>query len=73
MGVYQDRLVLIRAAITEILETGQSVSYAGRNLTLADLKTLQDLEKDTVVLANNETSAQCGAGRSRISYIVPIG
>lgn len=76
MGIYVDRLKKIRAAIDEILDTGQSVSYSGsgssRTLTSADLKELRDFEAATIPLAEQETADKCKTGRSRVSYVVPI-
>ena len=70
MGTYTERLVLVRKAIDEILVSGQSVSYQGRSLTMADLRMLRDLEKDYEAQAANET-ATC-KGRNRITYVTPL-
>lgn len=70
MGVYADQLALVRSAITEILTSGQSVSYQGRSLSMADLKTLRELEKDYEEKAAQEVASS--KGRSRLTYVTPI-
>lgn len=70
MGVYTDQLALVRSAIREVLTSGQSVSYQGRSLTMTDLKTLRDLEKDYEAKAAQETA--CVKGRNRVIYVTPL-
>ena len=69
MGVYTERLKLVRSAIDEILTGGQNVSYQGRTLTMADLKTLRDLEKEYEQLAAGEAGK---AVRGRIINVTPV-
>ena len=65
----KEMLSSTRAAIKEILDSGQSVSKEGRVLTMADLRTLRDLEKDyEAEVAAEDAKA---AGRNRIIYVVP--
>lgn len=67
---YAERLANVVAAIHEILVTGQSVSYQGRSLSMADLDSLRKLEKEYEAEAANEL-ATC-AGRSRVYNIAPM-
>lgn len=67
---YGEQLAKVKTAISEILETGQSVSYGGRSLTSADLKALRETERDYEIKAQAEIAETCG--RSRVSYITPI-
>lgn len=74
MGYYTDQLAKIRTAISEVLETGQSTAYRGRNLAMADLKQLHELEQYYEGRAKSEglTPEQiAAAGRSRVVYVVP--
>lgn len=65
----KEMLSSVRKAIKEILDTGQSVSKEGRTLTMADLKTLRDLEKDyEAEVAAEDAKA---SGRNRIIYVQP--
>ena len=67
---YTVRLTKVRAAIDEILEGGQNVSYNGRSLGMADLSELQKLEERYESRAAAEQAA-CG-GRTRIIYVTPV-
>lgn len=40
----QERLDKVRTAIDKILDNGQNVTYEGRSVGFADLKSLEDLE-----------------------------
>lgn len=66
---YATRLQKVRDAIDAILDGAQSVSYAGRQVTLANLGQLRELEKEyeTATAAEAATST----GRSRIIYAIP--
>lgn len=69
MATYADRLQLVRNAIDEILITGQAVSYEGRNLSMANLRDLRDLEKQYQTEAAKEAAAK--QGRNRLIYFTP--
>lgn len=70
MATYTERLVLVRAAIDQILSSGQNVSYQGRSLGMANLSELRKLEKEYEAAAALET-AKC-KGRSRLIYVTPV-
>lgn len=74
MGVYVDQLAAVRKAIAAVLASGQNVSYQGRSLGMADLKTLRDLEREYEALAAGEMQEEAGAprGRSRIINVTPL-
>lgn len=59
----------VLATIQTILETGQSVSYRGRQWSAANLAELNTMEKDYRKLAAAEAGK---ATRSRVSYITPV-
>jgi hypothetical protein len=57
-------------AIETIQNTGKSVSYQGRNLTMADLPELfKAIEYYDAKIAE---ASNGGAIRSRVSYVVPV-
>lgn len=66
---YGERLVEVRTAISDLLASGQSVSYAGRSLTMSNLSELRKLEKDYENQAAQEMARK--PGRNRVSYITP--
>lgn len=66
MATTAERLALVRAAIDEILQTGQSVSADGRSLTMANIAELRTMEKDL------ETKLAAQAGKSRTRYVRPV-
>lgn len=71
MGYYTDTLTKIRAAIDDILATGQSISDDGNMLTRADLAKLERMEERYAAKSAQETRAAAGRGRNRIRYVVP--
>ncbi len=52
---YTEQLEQVQTAKTAILTGAQSYSIAGRSLTKADLKTLDDMERRLRPLAQRET------------------
>lgn len=66
MATTAERLTLVRAAIDEILTTGQSVSADGRRLDMANLAELRKMENDLKA----ELAAQ--SGKTRIRYVRPV-
>ena len=64
----QQRLADVRAAINAILEKGQSVRKADRELRRADLASLRMLEEQYARAEAAERLAQRGA-RNRIHYV----
>lgn len=70
MGYYTDQLTRIRANITEIMETGQSIRGSdGRQLEHADLPGLHELEQYYEKRAAAEANPK--QGRNRIIYPTP--
>lgn len=67
---YAERLVKVRAAIDALVVSGQSVSYEGRSLTMANLSELRKLEIEYENKAAQEL-ANCPA-RSRTYYPTPV-
>ncbi len=67
---YAERLVKVKAAIDDLVESGQSVSYEGRSLTMANLTELRKLEVEYENKAAEEL-AKC-PGRSRLFYVTPV-
>lgn len=66
---YTERLRLVRIAIDRILAGHQSVSYADRQYTRANLGQLQALEQRYERLARQEAAQLSGRGRSAVRYI----
>lgn len=65
-----EELVLIDAAIANILTVGQAYSISGRALTKADLKFLYERKKElTALIASGDSS---GAAVNKISFGRPI-
>jgi hypothetical protein len=62
-------LSAVREAILEILQTGQAVTKEGRVLTMADLQTLRNLEKDYEAEVAAESATK--SGRNRLIYVTP--
>lgn len=76
MGYYRNQLPNIRTAIEELVSTGQSTSYGGRSLTMANLTELRNLLADyeaRAALEPPDANPTLKQGRNRISYIVPKG
>jgi len=67
---YAERLVEVRAAISALLKSGQSVSYEGRSLQLANLSELRKLEGEYESKANAELAE--APARNRVYYPRPI-
>lgn len=67
---YAERLVKVQAAIDALVSSGQSVSYEGRNLTMANLSELRKLETEYANKAAQEL-ANCPS-RSRTYYPTPV-
>jgi len=70
MGFYTEARDLARAAIKQLLSTGQSVSYAGRSLTMADLGELQRIEAEYSQKADCENGLV--SGRGRVINVTPV-
>lgn len=68
-----ERLALVRAAIDDILIGGQSVSYNGRSVTMANLPALRDLERAYLIEANREAAAAAGITSGSRAIFVEIG
>ncbi len=63
-------LTLVRTAIAELLQTGQSVAYQGRSLTMANLGELRAAERDYAARLRRETAAAAGkANKVRPIYV----
>jgi hypothetical protein len=65
MATATERLAKVRAAIDEILDTGQAVSADGRALTMASLRDLREMEKDL------KAEIAASATRARVRYVRP--
>lgn len=68
--LYSERLAAVKAAIDDLVAGGQSVSYEGRSLTMANLAELRKLESEYESKAAEELAKT--AGRSRVYYVTPI-
>lgn len=69
---YTDRLVAVRTAIDELVAGGQSVTYQGRSISMANLDSLMKLEEKYSNLAAQEGLSDCNKGRSRVVYVTPV-
>jgi hypothetical protein len=67
---YAERLAAVKIAIDDLIAGGQSTSYEGRSLTMANLAELRKLEQDYESKAAEELAKT--AGRSRVYYVTPI-
>lgn len=65
----QKRLADVRASITQILNSGQRIRKADREVQRAELAQLRDLETQYLADVNRETVRTAGRGRNRISYV----
>ncbi|MDT9644030.1 hypothetical protein HBO40_00305 [Pseudomonas protegens] len=65
----QQRLAEVRAAISAVLQTGQRLRRADREVQLAELNSLRLLEKQYAEQVASEQAALKGRGRSRVSYV----
>jgi len=61
-----EQLEEVQTAITAILEGAQSHSISGRAMTMADLSTLYDMQKNLLPLAQREADGRTGA---RVRYV----
>jgi hypothetical protein len=61
---------LTRATIAALMTSGQTVSYQGRSLTMANLGELRKAETDYKALMDLDLAAR--PGRSRVAYIIPV-
>lgn len=68
---YAQRLQLVRDAIDDIVTSGQGMSEDGRDLRMADLNMLRELEKDYERRADEEAAKAANAcrGRNRAIYV----
>lgn len=64
----QQRLAEVRAAISAVLKNGQRLRRQDRELQLAELNSLRQLERQYVADVAAEQAAQKGRGRNRIAY-----
>lgn len=62
------RLADVRKAIHEVLTTGQSIRKDGRELRLAELSSLRQLEKQYEHEATAESQAKRRKPRNRVFY-----
>lgn len=65
------QLTEVRAAISAVLTTGQSVRFGDRQVTHADLGELRVMEEKLQARATAEANAKTKRGRNRVSYVVP--
>jgi hypothetical protein len=65
----QTRLAEVRASIKQILESGQRIRKADREVQRAELAQLRELEQQYVADVDRETVKTAGRGRNRISYL----
>ncbi len=65
------QLASVREAIAAIEAGGQSVRYAERSVSFADLATLYEREATLIARLAAETNAAASRGRNRVSYVVP--
>ncbi|KTC34259.1 hypothetical protein AO265_34180 [Pseudomonas sp. ABAC61] len=65
----QQRLAEVRAAISAVLQTGQRLRRADREIQLAELNSLRLLERQYVADVAAEQAALQRRGRSRVSYM----
>lgn len=68
MTTAQDRLAEVRRCISEVLQYGQSVRKDGRELKMADLSSLQQLEKQYAQQAQHEANTARRRPRNRVYY-----
>lgn len=68
MTTAQERLAEVRRSISEVLQYGQSVRKDGRELRMADLASLQRLEKQYAAEAQAQQSLSKRRPRNRVYY-----
>lgn len=67
MATWAEKLTMVEEAIEAVLKGGQDVTYDGKRVTMADLKTLRDLETHYEAKAKREARG----GGIRVRYGVP--
>ena len=71
MATTAEQLTSVRAAIAAIEAGAQATRHGDTQVTMADLSTLYQREKDLMARLASENAARNGRGRNRVSYVVP--